>query len=1173
MGVIEKQIKELEKLYTQYLWKKSLVEYLSESRKRNVWDEETTTDPLFRDMIQNEYLWGYNWDNVLLQQQKHKIVWNWENKIAKPDFETNNEFCKIPVLFDSKSSNISLDEMTSGSNTVFETTFRRYLLWIKPEYKYIVGFNLEYVILYERADDNNISAKIIVNILKLLKEDKDEIRKFGMLLDETRFKQISMEDKITILKNKKFEDTPFNTELFFEKYINTRDKLQMFFVSRLKYKDITRDNCDIDVQRDLPDSDNDDEFREQLANRLTMIEFFKYIFIRTYEDFGLIHFSEEDKKIIPISYGKVINNLEAKGQNWLFTDFLNTFFEDYITKISEQWIADIWKEYFDGFLTLFKKYEWFIGDLVIDNKSKFEYYNILFDIIFFLNEFNFRELGDDIIGWLYEKTLDREDRKKFWQFYTPRYIIDFILDTLAIKPTENVKVADVSCGTWWFLVKYLDRIKWDLLNDNLRLIDIFKWVYGVDIKEFSVLLTRLNIALMFILKNKALQDYNLETKKIRLNNIIQWDGLWIQNSLPIKDWDLDYVVGNPPYVWVKNNSDIFLPIKNDSFFWDFFGDRSDFYYYFIIQWIKKLKENGKLGYIIPREWMTSDSGYKLRQYILDNCKILWIIDFNWISIFEDAGTSSCLLFLQKCKNKEWEFSFVQFKNHDKKNLVKYIESNRDKLHKKTSSEYWEAKDKIDSWYEIFSNKIIKYSNFRKILDSIGRWEKFDISFLWWLTSWKLFLNDFIDIKKIKQSDLSEKARLFWDNIKSSHNLIKLSNILWTSQWIVTWCDKVMKKHIEKNYIENSCLWNGIFILEEIKEIRWKWLKDIINKNNNIWKIEIKINTDWIELNNEEKSLIKPLFSGRNLTNRWVFKNLRWLIYYKNSLVKSYKWKTYDEDVFMKNFPNIYKHLNRYYLIIHNRSKDHMMPYLKKWFSYSLDKSKDDIKFEAPKISFTTKWNYKFCYNEIPLYWTWGWLWWISYIYIDEENLFTETIRKYSNDNDYLKFVNVILNSNLIKNFLQSNNFNTLSLDKIREIINIPKIDFENQEDIKKYNEIVDIANQLIQLEREEDSGISLKKKWEDDILDTNCEEFKNLINSKNYELVNSPIWLEIKIWWNQYIIIWWDSDDILSRYSEWDKTIWELLWIRFSNDKEKEEKKKQLNQRIDEIVDEFYKSE
>jgi len=1178
----QKQIAEIQKLYKQYLGNKTPEKYLNWMKTLKSWDEETTTDPLFRDMLQNEYLWGYNWDNVLLQQQKHKIVWNWETKIAKPDFETNNEFCKIPVLFDSKSSNISFEEMISGSNTVFETTFRRYLLRIKPEYKYIIWFNLEYIILYEKIDENNISTKIIVNVLKLLKEDKEEIKNLGMLLDETRFKQISMEDKITILKNKKFEDTPFNTELFFEKYINTRDKLQMFFVSRLKYKDITRDNCDIDVQRDLPDSDNDDEFREQLANRLTMIEFFKYIFIRTYEDFGLIHFSEEDKKIIPISYGKIINNLESKGQTWLFSDFLNTFFESYITKISEQWIADIWKEYFDWFLTLFKKYEWFIGDLVIDNKAKFDYYNILFDIIFFLNEFNFRELGDDIIGWLYEKTLDREDRKKFWQFYTPRYIIDFILDTLAIKPTENVKVADVSCGTGWFLVKYLDRIKWDLLNDNLKLIDIFKWVYGVDIKEFSVLLTRLNIALMFILKNKALQDYNLETKKIRLNNIIQWDGLWIQNSLPIKDWDLDYVVGNPPYVWQKWNSEIFEPIKSDSFFKEMFVKRSDFYYYFIIQWIKKLKENWKLGYIIPREWITSDSGYKLRQYILDNCKILWIIDFNWISIFEDAGTSSCLLFLQKCKNKEWEFSFVQFKNHDKKNLVKYIESNRDKLHKKTSSEYWEAKDKIDSWYEIFSNKIIKYSNFRKILDSIGRWEKFDISFLWWLTSGKLFLNDFIDIKKINQTELQDSAWLFWENIKG-WNVVNLWNILTVQVWVQTWCDNVTEKHIEKWLSKKEQEWRWIFVLKEWTEIRGSWLIDIEKWKNNIWNIEINLweNWWWQKLNDNEKFYIKPLFWWKDLQKWTLNKSWEFLVFYNiTNYLHSSDIQTLNKHFTNYKWPLLNRNSKWWKIItdeIINHTEDIRTLYnwdwstlatLWKWLWNLLQKYGFWINYDKEKIITSSRAN-GFCYSDGVAYW----LSWLNYIFIDEKNPYTKQIDSFSNRKDFLKFVNAVLNSKYMMNFLKSNNLNAITGKKIKEEIYLPKIDFEDQEDMKKYNEIVDIANQLIQLEREEDSGISLKKKWEDDILDTNWEEFKNLINSKNYELVNSPIWLEIKNWWNQYIIIWWDSDDISSKYSEWDKTIWELLWIRFSNDKEKEEKKKQSNQRIDEIVDEFYKSE
>ena len=338
---------------------------------------------------------------------------------------------------------------------------------------------------------------------------------------------------------------------------------------------------------------------------------------------------------------------------------------------------------------------------------------------------------------------------------------------------------------------------------------------------------------------------------------------------------------------------------------------------------------------------------------------------------------------------------------------------------------------------------------------------------------------------------------------------------------------------------------------------------------------IEINIDWNRtlLWDKEKKIIKPYYSWSNLNRRNVSKNNLFMIYSYFEDVKKYKWNNFDEEVINERYNNIYNYCYSFKEILKSRKGANFKPYFRKGNNLSFSNPMPDVPFNKPKICFTTKWNYKFCYNEIPLYWTWWGLWWLSYIYIDEKNPITETVRKFSNDADYLKFVNVILNSNLMKNFLQSNNFNTLSLDKIREIINIPKIDFENQEDMKKYNEIVDIANQLIQLEKEEDCGISLKKKWEDDILDTNWEEFKNLINSKNYELVNSPIWLEIKNWWNQYIIIWWDSDDILSRYSEWDKTIWELLWIRFSNDKEKEEKKKQLNQRIDEIVDEFYKSE
>ncbi len=128
----KKRIQELQRLYKQYLGKRTLEEYLTITKSNKTGDEETMTDPLFRDMIESKLLWGYSDNNVLLQQQRHKIHWNNKDITAKPDFETNNEFCKVPILFDAKSSNISFDEMTSGTTTVYETTFKKYLLGIKP---------------------------------------------------------------------------------------------------------------------------------------------------------------------------------------------------------------------------------------------------------------------------------------------------------------------------------------------------------------------------------------------------------------------------------------------------------------------------------------------------------------------------------------------------------------------------------------------------------------------------------------------------------------------------------------------------------------------------------------------------------------------------------------------------------------------------------------------------------------------------------------------------------------------------------------------------------------------------------------------------------------------------------------------------------------------------------
>ena len=53
--------------------------------------------------------------------------------------------------------------------------------------------------------------------------------------------------------------------------------------------------------------------------------------------------------------------------------------------------------------------------------------NILERVVFQLSEYNFKNISSDILGKIYEYHISREERKSLGQFYTPDWIIDFII--------------------------------------------------------------------------------------------------------------------------------------------------------------------------------------------------------------------------------------------------------------------------------------------------------------------------------------------------------------------------------------------------------------------------------------------------------------------------------------------------------------------------------------------------------------------------------------------------------------------------------------------------------------------------------------------------------------------------------------------------------------------------
>jgi hypothetical protein len=96
-----------------------------------------------------------------------------------------------------------------------------------------------------------------------------------------------------------------------------------------------------------------------------------------------------------------------------------------------------------------------------------------------------------------------------------------------------------------------------------------------------------------------------------------------------------------------------LQIKDKDFFDKNYCSASgqyDIYQLFFEKSINLLKEGGLLGFITSNKYAIADYGKKLREFILDNCKIISIIDVSNMQVFKDASTYPYIILLQKNKN-------------------------------------------------------------------------------------------------------------------------------------------------------------------------------------------------------------------------------------------------------------------------------------------------------------------------------------------------------------------------------------------------------------------------------------------------------------------------------------------------------------------------------------------
>lgn len=290
-----------------------------------------------------------------------------------------------------------------------------------------------------------------------------------------------------------------------------------------------------------------------------------------------------------------------------------------------------------------------------------------------------KELGENELPELSEKDFEIKyaSKKSDKRIYSKnlRKHIDFW--TKYREAVKNIKIVDPACGSGAFLItafEYLlnynnylnDKIfdltgTKDLFSDTTREI-LQNNIFGVDLNKESVEITKLSLWLKTADKNKTLAS--LENNIKCGNSLI--DDVEIAGELAF-DWEkefpeifenggFDIVVGNPPYVSAEYISEIEKKYYEKIYYSA--SGRQNLYIIFYEKALNILKKSANLGFITPYTILKNMYYKEIREYILKNAKILEIVDFKGITVFEDAGVDSIIFMLKKEQKKEYKITYI-----------------------------------------------------------------------------------------------------------------------------------------------------------------------------------------------------------------------------------------------------------------------------------------------------------------------------------------------------------------------------------------------------------------------------------------------------------------------------------------------------------------------------------
>ena len=267
-------------------------------------------------------------------------------------------------------------------------------------------------------------------------------------------------------------------------------------------------------------------------------------------------------------------------------------------------------------------------------------------------------------GALYLNALPVEQRRENGLVYTSNELVGFILDLAGfsdIARIENATVLDPACGAGVFLTESIRRIasRLQCLGATFRteagrtsfIASITRQVFGVDVDPRACQLARASLQQV----TEEIVGSSLPPS-LFARNIVEADFLTTRSfqaiGLPIGE-GFDFIVGNPPYVSATRIKSAYKQQLRDLF--STATGRLDLYMLFMERATDLLLAGGRLAFITPDKFLSSQTARPLRSFILQRLAVLTIARFSSHKVFEDAATVPCVsVFEKSSSNNEIE---------------------------------------------------------------------------------------------------------------------------------------------------------------------------------------------------------------------------------------------------------------------------------------------------------------------------------------------------------------------------------------------------------------------------------------------------------------------------------------------------------------------------------------